>query len=172
MNLAPKSPAASAVENQNYQVFPNDLNHNGTVFGGLIMAHMDRLCGVVASRHAASVVVTASVDAVHFVQPARRGDILVINATVNRAWHSSMEIGCKVEAEPAFGGTRRHIVTAYFTFVATDADGKPQGVPPVKPETADEKQRYAEADMRRQNRLRDAEALKNFRNGDRVAAAR
>lgn len=166
MNLNAKTCSASAVGNQNYQVFPNDLNHNGTVFGGLIMAHMDRLCGVVASRHAESVVVTASVDAVHFVKPARRGDVLLMHASVNHAWRTSMEIGCKVEAEPAFGGERRHIVTAYFTFVATDANGRPQTVPSLVPETAVEKRRHAEADLRRQNRLRDAESFNRLRAAD------
>lgn len=160
MPPAAKTPSASVVKEQVYQVFPNDLNQNGTVFGGLIMAHMDRLSGVVAARHAESVVVTVSVDAVHFMLPARRGDVLVMHASVNRAWHTSMEIGCRVEAESPFTGERRHVLSAYLTFVATDADGRPRPVPVLIPETMDEKRRFAEADLRRQNRLRTAEELK------------
>src|SRR3546814_1310840 len=72
-------------------VFPNDLNSNDTVFGGRIMAQMDRFAAVVADRHAGGVCVTASVDAVHFIAPARRGDVLIFNAAVNRAWRTSME---------------------------------------------------------------------------------
>ncbi len=79
-------------------MFPNDLNSNDTVFGGLIMAHMDRLAAVVADRHAGGVTVTVSVDAVHFLSPARRGDVLVMHASMNRAWRSSMEVGVRVEA--------------------------------------------------------------------------
>jgi acyl-CoA hydrolase len=89
----PKTVAQSSVREQVYMVFPNDLNANDTVFGGLIMAHMDRLAAVVADRHAGGVTVTVSVDAVHFMAPARRGDVLVMHASVNRAWKSSMEIG-------------------------------------------------------------------------------
>ena len=83
--LPPKSPAESAVTEQVYMVFPNDLNAKDTVFGGQIMALMDRYCAVVADRHAGAVCVTVGVDAVHFIAPARRGDVLIFNATVNRA---------------------------------------------------------------------------------------
>lgn len=158
----------SAVREQVYMVFPNDLNANDTVFGGMIMAQMDRVAAVVADRHAAGVTVTVSVDAVHFMAPARRGDVLVMHAAVNRAWHSSMEVGCKVEAEAVGGGPseRRHILSAYLTFVALDSAGRPRPVPRLIPETADEKRRYAEADLRRQARLRHAEELKRLRAGD------
>src|SRR3546814_3023357 len=61
-------------------VFPNDLNSNDTVFGGMIMAQMHRFAAVVADRHAGGGCVTASVDAVHFIAPARRGDVLIFNA--------------------------------------------------------------------------------------------
>ncbi len=114
-------------------VFPNDLNANDTVFGGLIMAQMDRYAAVVADRHAGGVCVTASVDAVHFIAPARRGDVLIFNVAVNRAWNSSMEIGVKVDAQVSDGSNRRHILSAYMTFVALDADGRPRAVPPLQP---------------------------------------
>jgi acyl-CoA hydrolase len=153
----------SAVREQVYMVFPNDLNANDTVFGGMIMAAMDRLCAVVADRHAGGVTVTVSVDAVHFMAPARRGDVLVMHASVNRAWTSSMEIGCKVEAEAIGSSERRHILSAYLTFVATDSSGRPRPVPQLAVETPDEKRRYVEADLRRASRLKHAEELKQLR---------
>lgn len=161
--LPPKTPADSIVREQVYMVFPNDLNSNDTVFGGLIMAHMDRIAAVVADRHAGGVTVTVSVDAVHFMAPARRGDVLVLHAAVNRAWRSSMEVGVKVEAEAIGGGERRHILSAYLSFVATDAAGRPRPVPPLQPQSPEEKRRYAEADLRRANRLQHAEQLKALR---------
>jgi acyl-CoA hydrolase len=162
-SLAPRAVAYSAVREQVYLVFPNDLNANDTVFGGMIMAQMDRLAAVVADRHAGGVTVTVSVDAVHFMAPARRGDVLVMHAAVNRAWNSSMEVGVKVEAEAVGGGPRRHILSAYLTFVALDAHGRPRPVPPLVPHTADEQRRYTEAELRRRTRLAHAEELKRLR---------
>ncbi|SEQ53638.1 Acyl-CoA hydrolase [Solimonas aquatica] len=153
----------SAVREQVYMVFPNDLNANDTVFGGLIMAQMDRFAAVCADRHAGGVCVTASVDAVHFVAPAMRGDVLIFNASVNRAWHSSMEVGVKVDARSYDGEQRRHILSAYLTFVALDAKGRPRPVPELTPVSADEQRRHAEAQLRRESRLQHAERLKGLR---------
>lgn len=147
-------------------VFPNDLNANNTVFGGMIMAHMDRICAVVADRHAGSICVTASVDAVHFMAPAYGGDVLIFHATVNCAWNTSMEIGCKVEAQSSTGGPRRHILSAYLTFVALDDTGKPKPVPGLQPESDTERQRQREAQLRRDARLRHARELGAMREGD------
>ena len=164
-----KTVAYSTVREQVYMVFPNDLNANNTVFGGQIMALMDRFAAVAADRHAGGVCVTASVDAVHFVAPAKGGDVLIFNCSVNRAWTTSMEVGCKVEAERTGGGDRRHILSAYLTFVAVDAGGKPVPVPPLVPETQTEMHRYEEAQLRRELRLRHAEDLKILRAGRRPA---
>lgn len=163
-DLARKPVSTSAVQANVYKVFPNDLNQHGTVFGGLIMAEMDRVSAVVAERHADSVCVTVGVDAVHFMKPARRGDTLVFSAAVNRTWKTSMEIGCRVEAEAMGQEQRRHILSAYLTFIALDENGRPRPVPEVVPQTDAEHQRYKEADFRRQYRLREAEDLKLMRN--------
>lgn len=160
--LPARTMSYSAVREQVYMVFPNDLNSNDTVFGGLIMAQMDRYAAVCADRHAGGVCVTVGVDAVHFIAPARKGDVLIFNAAVNRAWGSSMEVGVKVDAVNAAGGDRRHVLSAYLTFVAM-RDGKPRKVPPVTPETVAEKHRYEEAQLRRELRLRHAEDLKKYR---------
>ncbi len=153
----------SAIREQVYMVFPNDLNSNDTVFGGLIMAQMDRFSAVVADRHAGGTCVTVGVDAVHFIAPARRGDVLIFSAAVNRAWTTSMEVGCKVEAERIGGGERRHILSAYLTFVAMDEHDQPRAVPPVFPETPVEQQRFEEAALRRSTRLAHAEELRLLR---------
>jgi acyl-CoA hydrolase len=155
----------SAVRDQVHMVFPNDLNANDTVFGGLIMATVDRLSVVVASRHASSVCVTAAVDAVVFIAPARRGDVLSFSVAVNRAWTTSMEVGCRVEAERIGGGERRHICSAYLTFVAMDEQGRPRTVPELVPESDLERQRFEEAGLRRRSRLDHADELKALRAG-------
>lgn len=161
--LAARRVADSAVAEHLYKVFPNDLNAYNTMFGGAILATIDRLASIVAERHAGRVCVTASVDAVHFMAPARHGDTLMFSASVNRAWTTSMEIGARVVAEDIERADQRHIVSAFLTFVALDADNRPTSVPSVTPQTEAEKQRYEEADIRRSQRLRHAEAIRAFR---------
>lgn len=162
-SLSSRTVGSSAVREQVYMIFPNDLNSNDTVFGGLIMALMDRFAAVVADRHAGGVCVTVGVDAVHFIAPARRGDVLIFNACVNRAWNSSLEVGCKVDAEKVGGGDRRHILSAYLTFVAQGDDGRPRPVPQLIAETNEEKRRYEEAQLRREQRLKHAKEMDAFR---------
>jgi len=149
-----KAPSESAIEQNVYKVFPNDLNSKYTVFGGLVMSLCDRVALIVAERHSGRPSVTAAVDSLNFVAPARAGDTLVIKAAVNRSWQSSMEIGVNVTAEDSHTGDVRHVVSAYLTFVALGDDGKPQSVPPVLPQTEAEIRRFDEAGKRRQQRLR------------------
>ena len=159
-DLAAKTVAASAAPEHLYKVFPNDLNAYNTMFGGSILATIDRLASIVAERHAGRICVTASVDAVHFMAPARHGDTLVFSAAVNRAWNSSMEIGARVMATDLTGKDERHIVSAYLTFVALDKDNRPAKVPQLITETPAEQQRFAEAELRRQQRLAHAEVIR------------
>lgn len=153
MSARGKSPQDSAIDQNVYKVFPNDLNSEYTVFGGLVMGLCDRTALIVAERHSGRTSVTAAVDSLHFLAPARAGDTLIVKAAVNRTWRSSMEIGVYVAAEDSFSGDRRHVVSAYLTFVALGDDGKPVTVPPIVPETATEKRRYEEAERRRSARL-------------------
>jgi acyl-CoA hydrolase len=158
--LAAKPVADSAVDNHTYKVFPNDLNSYGTAFGGMIMAICDRTALVVAERHSKKTCVTASVDSMHFLRPAGQGDILLFSAAINRAWTTSMEIGVKVVAEHYETGERRHILSAYFTFIALDQNKKPTEVAQVIPQTVLEKRRYKEANDRRERRKKEAEEQK------------
>ena len=157
-----KTSSASKIDNHVYKIFPNDLNAKKTVFGGLIMSIADRLAVVVAERHSSQTCVTASVDSWHFVAPAKENDTLLFSVAINKAWGSSMEIGVKVEAENSYEGTKRHIVSAYFTFVALDDEGKTVPVPALVPQNDKEQQRYEAAEVRRQARLAVREQLNKY----------
>jgi len=153
MSQTGKSPSESAVEQNVYKIFPNDLNSKHTVFGGVVMSLCDRTALIVAERHSSRTCVTAAVDSLNFLAPARTGDTLVVKAAVNRSWNSSMEIGVRVQAEDSFTGDQRHVVSAYLTFVALDDGGKPTAVPAVLPDSEVEQQRFKEADVRRETRI-------------------
>jgi acyl-CoA hydrolase len=163
MMKAKKKVSDSAVTEHTYKIFPNDLNSYGTVFGGMIMATLDRIALVVAERHSQQTCVTASVDSMHFLYPAGHGDILLFSAAINRSWHTSMEIGVKVVAEHYKTRERHHILSAYFTFVALDEKKHPIQVPQVLPETLVEKRRYEEAEFRREKRKQVSQQLKERR---------
>ena len=143
----------SAIIDQVVEVFPNDLNPHGTLFGGRVMQIVDALAAIVAKRHSGLVCVTLGIDSVRFLSPARRGDILVCKASVNRTWRTSMEVGVKVIAEDFRTLEHKDIFSAYFTFVALGEDDKPIEVMPVIPETPEQLARYKQAELRRQARL-------------------
>jgi acyl-CoA hydrolase len=153
MPLPGKPVSASAVNDQIAIVFPDDLNTLGTLFGGRVMEQCDQVAAVVARRHSGHWCVTLGIDSVRFLAPARHGDVLVLKASVNRVWRTSMEIGIKVFADEFESLNRKHIVSAYFTFVAVDKNLRPIEIPPVIPETDDEKRRHAQADERRKQRM-------------------
>jgi len=153
MNENSKIPSQSAIEENVYKIFPNDLNSKYTVFGGLVMGLCDRTALIVAERHSGAPCVTAAVDSLNFVAPASAGDTLIIKATANRAWRSSMEIGVRVCAENTLTQVSHHVVSAYFTFVALGDDRRPLPVPAVAPQTETEKRRFKDAGKRREQRL-------------------
>jgi acyl-CoA hydrolase len=154
MSSPGKAPSESAIEQNVYKIFPNDLNSKYTVFGGLVMGLCDRTALIVAERHSSMACVTAAVDSLNFVAPARSGETLIIKAAANRAWRTSMEIGVHVSAENSHTGESRHVVSAYFTFVALGENGQPVSVPAITPKTRVEKRRFKEAERRRQQRLK------------------
>lgn len=127
------------------------------------MSFLDRIALVVAERHSGHTCATVSIDALHFLAPAYAGEILIFQAAMNRAWNTSMEVGLRVQAENFKTGERRHIVSAYFTFVALNEQNRPTPVPPLIPETKDEKIRFEEAEHRRQSRMRHAKERASLR---------
>lgn len=148
-----KAVSDSAIEQNVYKVFPNDLNSKYTVFGGLVMSLCDRIALIVAERHSGTTCVTAAVDSLTFLAPAKAGDTLILKAAVNRSWRSSMEIGVYVAAENSYTGESRHVVSAYLTFVALDNSGKPTEIPGISPRSDVEQRRYDEAGKRRAIRV-------------------
>ena len=156
MLLAPKPVSASAIEDYFYKVFPEDLNASNTLFGGKVMGILDTVASVVAERHTNQTCVTAAVDSIHFLNPATQGDVLVCQAAINKAWRTSMEIGVRISAHNYKLKTKHHLVSAYLTFVAVDDNRNPIPVPPIMPETVEEKCRYEEAELRRLHRQQAA----------------
>ena len=146
---------------------PLDVNLLGTVHGGVIMKFVDDVAGVVASRHSGGPAVTAAMDEMVFLQPVQVGDLVYAHAQVNWTGRTSMEIGVRVVAEPwnQAGVPPTPVATAYVAFVAVDSDGKPRPVPPVAPETEEDRRRFAEAEIRRTHRLARREAILRSRGG-------
>ena len=132
---------------------PNDANPLGNLLGGHVMHLVDMAGALAARRHARRPVVTASVDHLTFLQPVKIGQLLVLRSSVNRAFRTSMEVGVRVMVEDLTSGEVQHTSSAYLTFVALDDDGRPTLVPPVIPETPEEKRRFEQAQQRRQYRL-------------------
>jgi len=148
-----RTPHFSAVE-MTQLVLPGDTNSLGTAFGGTIFGWVDVAAAVAAQRHSGGIVVTASIDSLHFLAPVQLGNVVVLRAAVNRAWRTSMEVGVRVEAEDLDSGRVTHTNSAYLVLVALDEGGRPTPVPRLVPETDDERRRWAEAEARRGARQR------------------
>jgi len=142
-----KSPKESAVETR-YLLMPSQANPQGTAFGGAIVAWIDMVAAMVAQRHSGKEVVTAGIDSLVFKEPVRIGDQVVLKASINYVGRSSMEVGVQVGREDPYGGNRVIATTAHLTFVALDENKKPTAVPPILPQTEQEKKRYENARLR------------------------
>jgi acyl-CoA hydrolase len=136
-------------------MMPHHANNLGHVFGGVMLAMMDKAAAIAALRHCRMSVVTASIDRVDFREPIHLGDLVVMKASVNYVGKTSMEVGVRVEAEELLSGRRRHTNSCYLTFVAVDRNGRPVEIPGVVPESPDEKRRYEAAERRRTRRLEE-----------------
>jgi len=136
-----------------HSLMPEDANVAGNVHGGVLMKHIDNAAGMVATRHARSNAVTASIDRLDFHNPAFIGNLLTLKGSLNLVGRTSMEIGVRAEAEDVLTGQVRHIASAYLTHVALDEDGRPKEVPPLILESQDEIRRNREARARREARL-------------------
>lgn len=133
-------------------VLPNDANPLGALLGGRLMHWIDLAGALAAHRHSRHYVVTASIDHLDFLFPVRVGDLVILRSSVNRVFHTSMEVGVKVWVENYIADEAHHVSSAYLTFVAVDKQGKHIPVPAVIPETEDEKRRYEDAGRRRELR--------------------
>lgn len=134
-------------------VLPNDANPLGNMLGGRVMHLIDIAGALAAHRHSNSHVVTASVDYLDFRFPIRVGEFIVLKSSVNRVFHTSMEVGVKVFSENILTGERKHTSSAFVTYVAIDLKGEPHNAPPLILETDDDRRRYREAGERRRVRL-------------------
>jgi uncharacterized protein (TIGR00369 family) len=133
---------------------PADANFMGVIHGGIMMKLIDETAGACAHRFARTRVVTAAIDRIDFHYPVQIGNLVRLMATVNHAGRTSMEVGVRVEAENLDTGETRHTNSAYLVFVAIDDEGRPTAVPPLLPETEEEKRRWAAAEARRAARQR------------------
>jgi len=133
-------------------VLPNDANTLGTLLGGRLMHWIDLAGAMAAHRHSRNYVVTASIDHLDFLVPVHVGDLVILRSSVNRVFHSSMEVGVKVWVENYLHDECQHVSSAYLTFVAVDAGGRHLTVPAVVPETDEQRRRYEDAGRRREIR--------------------
>ena len=156
--MEPRSPSQSHSDMTRWMGV-QEANTAGNVHGGWIMKLCDEVAGIAAIRHCGQRVVTAGVDRMTFVHPVMVGDLVVFRATVNAAWRTSMEVGVRVEAENVHTRELTHTSTAYLTMVALDEEGRPIEVPPIAPETEDERRRQREAQLRRSNRLAERDQI-------------
>lgn len=134
-------------------VLPNDTNQLGNLLGGRLMHLMDICMAIAAARHSGLVCVTASVDEINFLHPIKLGQVVILRASVNRVFRTSLEVGVKVFCEDVKSGRRTHTNSAYMTFVGLNAEGKPTPSAQVLPENDDERRRFDEALARREHRL-------------------
>jgi acyl-CoA hydrolase len=151
--LSGKRPADSQVE-MTELVLPNDTNLLGNLLGGRVMHWIDIAGALAASRHSNRIVATVAIDSLDFRHPVRVGERVILKARLTWAGRTSMEVTVKVYAENMKTGNTIMTNKAFLTFVALDDEGKPTEVPPLYPETEEEKKDYIEAELRRNERLK------------------
>ncbi len=135
-------------------VLPPDTNHHDTIFGGKVMAYVDKIACIAATRHCRKAVVTASMDNFDFHASIKTGEAINLKAYVTFTHKTSMEVYVQVEGENLLTGERRVTARAFLTFVALDEQGKPTLVPKLVPETEEEKQEYKLAQERYEERMK------------------
>jgi len=147
--MTPKTPTDS-LSIMTDIVLPSETNPIGNMFGGELLARMDRAASIAARRHSRRIVTTVSVNNVGFSKMIPLGSVVTIEAKVSRAFKSSMEVFMDVWIEDRESGERYKSNEGIYTFVAVDEMGQPVSVPPIIPESDIEKQRYLAALMRKQ----------------------
>jgi acyl-CoA hydrolase len=162
MNEASRNPGDTASV-LTYRTGIQDANLAGNVHGGWIMKLCDDAAAIAAARHVGGRVVTAAVDGLKFRSPVHVGDLLTLRATVNAAWRTSLEVGVRVESETVERRDVRHTCTAFLTMVSLGDDEKPMPIPALVPVTDEERRRCDEANLRREIRLAEPDALQRIR---------
>ena len=133
-------------------ILPNDSNLLGNVLGGRVMHLIDMCAAMSAYKHARTAVVTASVDRLDFLAPAKMGEIMILRSSVNYTGKSSMEVGVRIESENPKTGDIYHTSSAYLTFVSLNANGKPKRVDNINPKNDNEIRRFNEGKIRHEER--------------------
>jgi len=133
---------------------PTDANFMGHVFGGTILAEVDRVAYVTATRHSGKTCVTASFDRVDFIAPVFLGEVVEFDARVTFVGRTSMEIWVQIRAEALEGGSHRLVGNAFVTMVAVDRAGHPTGVPPLETANEEERRLFEEGRRRMEERRR------------------
>ena len=131
-------------------VLPSETNPLNNLFGGELLARMDRAASISARRHSRRITVTASVNHVAFNKSIPLGSVVTVEAKVSRSFRTSMEIFIDVWVEDRESGNRSKANEAIYTFVAVDETGQPVEVPAIEPQTDEEKARFEAALRRKQ----------------------
>jgi acyl-CoA hydrolase len=160
----PKRPSESATEMVQV-VLPNDANPLGFILGGTVMHLIDIAGAIACHRHTRTLLVTAAVDGLQFLHPIKVGDLIILKARVTAAWHTSLEVEVEVFSEEILTGMRKMTSRAYLTFVSIDTEGQRLRIPPLLLETDEERQRAADAERRRAERLKARAELEARRAG-------
>ena len=134
-------------------VLPEDTNARGSIFGGRVLALVDKCAAIVAMRHARSEVVTASLDSVDFRSGVHVGNVLILHGRLNAVFGSSMEVEIEVHSEDPLSGDRRLTTRAFVTMVAVGPGGRPIPAPRLALHSAEERERAEAAAARRRERV-------------------
>ena len=147
---------------------PEHANNLGNVHGGEIMKLVDEAGALACMRHAQQRVVTVAIDQMTFQQPIKLGDLVILNAEVSFVGRTSMEAEVHVDAENPITGERTHTNTAYLVYVALDEQGKPIPVPPLIPETEEQRHRMQDGLARQKHRLSHMKQIASSASDDKL----
>lgn len=157
-------PASDSLTIKESIVLPPDTNHHGTIFGGKLMAYIDDVATIAATKHSRRPVVTASTDSVDFLYPVKKGDAVSLSAFVTWSHKTSMEVFVRVVTEDLLTGKRKVCATSFLTFVALGDDGKPVEVPGVNALSDEERLLFDTAPERKEARRIRRQESKHFAN--------
>ena len=159
MDLTPKRAADSATEMVQV-VLPNDANPLGFILGGTVMHLIDIAGAIACHRHSRTLLVTAAVDDLQFLHSIKVGDLIILKSRVTCVFTTSLEVQVDVFSEETLTGKRQLTSRAFLTFVAIDRDGAKVSVPPLVVESDEESRVCAEAQARREMRLKRRDMAK------------